>query len=205
MKTTPIVFLSFFCILLYSFAPNFNNIKSFDFCELVEIGQDVQIRLGETFELELLLACPLADIESISWDPMTYLDCEPGLCLGGTILPLADICYEVTVTSTDGTVGVDNICIFIEDCNPEFAVNNISAITPPQIDDTAEIALDMVQPQYTIIDVVDGTEVLFSIWEGWLGAGNRTIGLDFSGVPAGNYQLRVQLHPEDLFIDIQKN
>ena len=205
MKIIPIIFSSLFCILLYSFTPNPNNINSSDFCDLIEAGPDVQIELGESIEIEVFVGCPLQDLESIVWEPMTYLTCEPGLCFKPTALPLADICYEVTVTSTDGTVGVDNICVFIEDCNSEFATNNISAISPQQIDDTAEITLEMVQMQYTKIDIVDGTEVLFAIWEGWIGAGDRTIDVDFSAVPTGNYQLSVQLYPEDLLIDIQKN
>lgn len=205
MKAIPIIFSSLFCILLYSFTPIPNHSKSSDFCELVDLGSDMQIGLGESVELQLLLACPMESLESIVWEPMTYLDCEPELCVSPTILPLDDICYEVTVTSTDGTVGVADICIFIEDCSPEFAVNNINSISPQQIDDTAEITLELVQTQYTKIDLVDGSEVLHSIWEGWLSEGDRTIDLDFSAIPAGNYQLRVQLHPEDLFINIQKN
>ncbi len=174
---------------------------------LIDLGEDIMIQLGDSVRLEPVISCPEDSIESIIWTPPTFLSCNScwncSDCLNPFSLAVEDQCYTLTINWMDGSVSVDDICVTLASCDPEYDENAISGISPQQINDLADITLEIAQTQFVQIDIVDNGSVLYEIWEGWLRAGLREVSLDFSDVPANSYELRVELYPTDQFINIE--
>ncbi len=170
-------------------------------CEM-DIGEDVQLELGNSHQFNPQFSCPLTQIESFNWWPTNYLSCED--CLDPLVSPLESQCYMLTVHWDDGCITNDEICVLVRTCEPLYSENKINSISPQQISDQAEIELEIARTQFVHIEIVENDEVQFVIWEGFLKAGLRTVNLDFSAVSSGAHELRVRLYPEDQFIDILK-
>jgi hypothetical protein len=170
-------------------------------CEL-QIDEDINIQLGDSFQINPVFSCPFNEIESISWSPADFLSCTD--CVDPIVQPLADQCYTMSVTFTDGCTTTDEFCVFLRSCDSPFSENAINSINPQQINDQAEIELEIARTQFVHLEIVEDDVVQYVIWEGFLKAGLRTLTLDFSTVPTGDHQLRARLYPEDKVINIVK-
>lgn len=173
------------------------------FCDcVIDAGEDYLIALGDSIKLEVVASCQAFQIENIEWNNAESLSCSD--CLEPYARPLEDICYTISITWDDGCTSMDEICVSVKSCDPEYVENVINGVTPQPIVDQAEIELELIQTQYVHIEIVDNNTVLYPIWEGWLKSGLQTQTLDFSSVPSGNHDLRVRLFPENQTISIQK-
>ena len=170
-------------------------------CQL-DAGEDEEIQLGETVQLNAQVSCPPSEIAEIVWEPTLYLSCTD--CLDPIVQPLLGQCYTMTVNWNDGCVSTDQICVFLSACDVPFSENNINSVNPAQIGNQATIELEIARTQFVHIEIVENEEVQFSIWEGWLKAGLRNVLLDFSNIPAGSHELRIRLYPEDKIINVVK-
>lgn len=193
------VFLSF--IFIGTYWGQASKITTSAMC-IVDLGADLSIDLGDSTQLFGILSCPIDEIESFSWEPTTYLSCTD--CFDPVVNATDNQCYTLTVNWQDGTTTSDEACVFVEDCDEVFSENNIQSITPEQINDFADITLQITRKQYVRIEIVDDQTIQYPIWEGWLRAGLRTVSLDFSNIPSGMHDLRVRLYPENLTTAINK-
>lgn len=170
-------------------------------CE-VDLGEDAMVNFWDSLQLHAATNYPFNEIEEIIWSHSENLSCTD--CLDPVVTTSEDICVSLTVHFSDGCIASDEICIFIEGCHNTNYENKIHSITPTNITETAVIELEIARSQFTQIEIVQNDEVLYSIFEGWIGKGLKTLTLDFSGVPAGEYSLRVKLYPENKYVTITK-
>lgn len=196
-----IILLSWDFVTVAPVAPS--NVPSNMFCDCqLDIGESINLQLGDSFRMEPLFSCPPNQVENFTWSPVDYLSCTD--CINPYVRPLQDKCYTLSVEWTDGCISTDEICVFVTPCESVPVDNVINSISPAQIGDEATIELTVARTQYVHIEIVEDDEVQYVIWEGFLKAGLRTRTLDFSAVPSGNHQLRARFYPEDKFIDIVK-
>lgn len=197
-------------LLFFAFSYHLNLDKSIGIAKppletmtcITDLGDDMELQLGDSVQLTPAFSCPLDMIETIFWEPADFLSCTD--CLEPVTRPLENICYTMTVNWDDGCISTEEICIQLRSCEALYTENNINSISPEQIGDEAEIELEISRTQFAHIEIVENDEVQYTIWEGWLKSGLRTLTLDFSAVPTGSHQLRVRLYPEDQIIDIEK-
>jgi hypothetical protein len=194
-------------IFLFSFFStswtNFDNENAVDVC-IVQLESDVLINFWDSIQVHAVTNYPLDEIEEIIWSPVENVSCTD--CLDPFVSASEDICISVTITFDDGCIASDEICVFVQGCGEGevFLENKINSITPESISNEANIELEIAQTQFVHFEIVENDEILYTIKEGWVGKGRRTLTLDFSEVPAGNHTLRVRLYPEDKFISITK-
>lgn len=169
---------------------------------IVDLGGDVITMFWDSVQLDAVMNRPLTEVEEFTWSPTENLSCTN--CLDPFVKTYEDVCVSLTVEFTDGCIATDEVCIFIDGCNEGSYENQINSITPMNITENAEIELEIARKQFTQIDIVQNDEILYSIFEGWVGRGLNTLTLDFSSVPAGEYSLRVKLYPEDKYVTITK-
>ncbi len=169
---------------------------------VVYLGDDDIINFWEEYQIYGVTNYPSNEIEEIIWSHSENLSCTD--CLNPVVTTAEDICVSLTVHFSDGCIASDEICIFIEGCHNNNYENKIHSITPTNITETAVIELEIARSQFTQIEIVQNDEVLYSIFEGWVGKGMNSLTLDFSGVPAGEYSLRVKLYPEHKYVAITK-
>ncbi len=93
---------------------------------LVNLGPDVEIQLGESYEI-IPVVTPLSALDSILWTPGTSLSCTD--CFNPTASPTEDITYTLTVTDSNGCFGSDDILI---DIDPNRNVYIPTAFSPNQ-------------------------------------------------------------------------
>ncbi len=211
MKYFPSLLLGAMFASVFLFNFNFNEsglLRSvelpFGDCE-VNLGADITISLGDSFEIEAQLSCPISEIASTQWeDNNGTIDCPFIDCTLLTVMPLADNCYTLSITWTDGCVTSDEICFTLNSCEAEYSENSINSISPTQISAQAEIELEIARTQFVRFEIVEDDEVLYEVWEGWLDAGLRNVDLDFSAIPTGSHELRARLYPENISINIEK-
>ncbi len=68
----------------------------------VALEAQVQIDLGDSYQLNALTTLPTSEIESIVWTPSETLSCDD--CLNPIATPFQQTSYEIVVTSKDGCV-----------------------------------------------------------------------------------------------------
>ncbi len=95
----------------------------------VELETEVELRLGETHQLDANINIPLSDVASVIWSPATGLDCTD--CLD----PIASIdqttTYTVTVINNNGCIATDQILLRMNKKRNVFIPN---AFTPGNAD-----------------------------------------------------------------------
>lgn len=90
-----------------------NNLKAQDSCSFViQVGPDIEIALGDSIQLELLVNIPFSNIESVLWEPESGLDCTG--CFDPFVTAIEDICYTVSVTDVNECTVMDTICVFVQ-------------------------------------------------------------------------------------------
>lgn len=169
---------------------------------LLDLGPDITLELGEEIELTPAISCLPDAIASFSWSEATSLSCTD--CFEPIAKPFEDACYTLSIEWQDGCISEEEICVTIKSCDTEFSENEINGVSPQQINNEATIEMKIARTQYVYIEIVDGDEIEYALWEGWLKAGLQTRALDFSQVPSGNHELRARLYPENQFITIEK-
>jgi gliding motility-associated-like protein len=88
---------------------------------VVELGQDKQIRLGDSIALDVSAN---ATIKSVKWQSETIMLCDT--CLTMSVKPIATARYRVKVTSTEGCQSEDMITVFIDKVRRVFVPNSFS-------------------------------------------------------------------------------
>ncbi len=88
---------------------------------IVDLGPDVEIQLGESYEI-VPNVTPLGALDSLNWTPVTSLSCTD--CFNPTATPIDDITYTFTVTDSNGCFGSDDIFIEV-DPNRNVYIPNI--------------------------------------------------------------------------------
>jgi gliding motility-associated-like protein len=88
---------------------------------VVELGQDKQIRLGDSISLDVSAN---AIIKSVKWQSETIMPCDT--CLTLSVKPIATARYRVKVTSTEGCQSEDMITVFIEKNRRVYVPNSFS-------------------------------------------------------------------------------
>ncbi|MEL6865655.1 MAG: hypothetical protein AAFP19_14605 [Bacteroidota bacterium] len=204
MKGLKQAIASLLLLFLFStgFIPSMEHAATSDGICIIDLGEDVNITLGDSLQLSTQSSCPLDDIVSINWMPATDLSCLD--CLDPIVKPLNDQCYQVTIEFQDGTVASDEICIFVAACDPGSPITQVNSISTLEISDMAVLNLSIARTQYVSVDIIEDDEVTYAIWEGWLKPGDQAVDLNFSAVPAGNYELKVDLYPNDETLSITK-
>ncbi len=209
MKLLSILFASI--VLFSSFFPGFKNSASSAntiFNCLVDMGEDIQVQLGESVDVALQTNCPANEIVNISVSPndntISCLD-NSTPCYEYTIQALSDVCYTFTVESIDGCMATDELCIFLKSCEPLFSENEVAALNPAQVNDLSDVTLEIARTQFVRLEVVNEDEgVQTQVWEGWLKAGERTVSVDFSDIPSGTYNLVGKFYPTEKSISFEK-
>jgi gliding motility-associated-like protein len=88
---------------------------------VVELGQDKQIRLGDSISLDVSAN---ATIKSVKWQSETIMPCDT--CLTLSVKPIATARYRVKVTSTEGCQSEDMITVFIDKNRRVYVPNSFS-------------------------------------------------------------------------------
>ncbi len=171
---------------------------------IVDLGENVNLQLGDSIQIDALLSCQPTDIQSIEWESTGQGTISCTDCLDPFVLPEENSCYTITITWADGCVSTDEVCVFLQSCSAVFSENAINSVSPEQISDEATIELEITRTQFVHIEIVDDGTIEHVIWEGWLKKGLKTLSLDFSSVPAGTHDLQVRLYPETITTSIQK-
>ena len=91
---------------------------------IVDLGPDVEIQLGESYEI-IPTVTPLGALDVLEWTPATWLSCDT--CFNPIATPLDDQVYTLTVVDSDGCFGSDDIFIDIDPNRNVFIPN---AFTP---------------------------------------------------------------------------
>jgi gliding motility-associated-like protein len=88
---------------------------------IVELGQDKQIKLGDSISLDVSAN---ATIKSVKWQSETVMPCDT--CLSLSVKPIATTRYRVKVTSTEGCQSEDMVTVFIDKNRRVFVPNSFS-------------------------------------------------------------------------------
>ena len=91
----------------------------------LELGDNVEIKQGETYTIEALTNMPVFDIEDLIWTPTDSLDNDTTLTVTSSILESTT--YSLLLRDSMGCVITDNITIFV---NEERFVYIPSAFSP---------------------------------------------------------------------------
>jgi len=120
----------------------------------IDLGNDVTIRLGETYDIQPISNLP---IDSYSWLETTGLECTTD-CLNPTAAPVETTAYTLTATDENGCTATDNIIINVDKTRNVFIPN---AFSPNG---------DGYNDYFTIYAGIDVTEVVtFHIFDRWGG------------------------------------
>jgi gliding motility-associated-like protein len=99
----------------------------------VDLETAVNIKQGESAELEAIVNIPANEIGSVVWSPSAHLSCDT--CLVTMASPLVTTTYIVTVTDVYGCIGTARVLIRVADGTLIFIPN---VITPGNGDDINE-------------------------------------------------------------------
>lgn len=91
---------------------------------IVDLGPDVEIQLGESYEI-IPNVTPLGALDSLIWSPAIALDCTD--CFNPTASPLDDQVYSLTVIDDAGCFGTGDLFI---DVDPNRNVYIPNAFSP---------------------------------------------------------------------------
>ncbi len=93
---------------------------------VVDLGDDIEIQLGESAELEPFIGSILP-VDSIVWQPLTDLVCmDSAFCLDVTVAPLETQTYSLTIFDINGCSGSDDILVEIDKNRNVFIPNAFS-------------------------------------------------------------------------------
>jgi len=93
---------------------------------VVDLGDDIEIQLGESAELEPFIGSILP-VDSIVWQPLTDLVCmDSTFCLDVTVAPLETQTYSLTIFDINGCSGSDDILVEIDKNRNVFIPNAFS-------------------------------------------------------------------------------
>jgi len=88
----------------------------------VDLDGIVQLKLGESYQLQVLINFPEDDIQQIAWTPAEGLSCNN--CLTPTVTPMQSTVYRVEVTDKNGCFGTASVQ-FVLDKRPAIYVPNV--------------------------------------------------------------------------------
>jgi gliding motility-associated-like protein len=89
---------------------------------IVDLDGIVQLKLGESYQLQVLVNFPENEIQQITWTPSEGLSCDD--CLTPTVTPTQSTQYRVEVIDQNGCYGTASVQ-FILDKRPAVFVPNI--------------------------------------------------------------------------------
>ena len=78
----------------------------------VEMDDLIEIKLGESHEIEARINVPDSQIDTIIWTPTTGLSCTD--CLNPVAFPLDDILYTITIVNKNGCVNSEQVLIKVQ-------------------------------------------------------------------------------------------
>jgi len=87
------------------------------------VGEDVNINLGDSTQLQLISNSML---ESIIWTPDNSLSCND--CLEPYASPTEDECYTVSMADAAGCTFTDSVCVFVQVANNSKELTNSNRI-----------------------------------------------------------------------------
>lgn len=115
---------------------------------LTSLGEDVNIMLGQTFQLEPVFnANPI----SIQWTPTDGLSCTD--CLNPSVTPLESICYSLEATDENGCVATDTICIEVGTTSMNETKTISFEIFPTPVENILNIKGDF--DEHVKIEIID--------------------------------------------------
>lgn len=102
-------------------APETQQIINPDPVEVVLDGI-IELKLGESYQLQALVNLPESEIDLITWTPTEWLSCTD--CLTPIATPLSSITYKVEVLNENGCLGTASV-EFVVDKRPAVYIPNI--------------------------------------------------------------------------------
>ena len=91
---------------------------------LLDIIQDVEITLGETYQLDATVNIPTAFLDTIIWSPEETLSCND--CLDPVAYPLQTTTYQIMVTDENGCPAIAEIQVRVDKSRKIFIPNAFS-------------------------------------------------------------------------------
>ncbi len=79
---------------------------------LVETIPEVNLQIGEQYQVDVFTNIPMDDLQSVSWSPTEGLSCTD--CLNPTFMGLNDAVYTLTLINENGCIAEDQIIFRVE-------------------------------------------------------------------------------------------
>jgi len=123
---------------------------------IVDLGPDIDIKLGESATLIATANLPLSDLANAVWKPLdTLINCPA--CLTLLVAPFQTTTYFVQVVTHDGCVGADTLTVVVDNTKPVY-VPNIFSPNDDGINDLFSLSADPVKVR---------TVRSFSVFDRW--------------------------------------
>jgi len=101
----------------------------------IDVGQDIELGLGESADIQALLHLPSSQLDTLIWSPAGIIECYDALCLEGIVHAANSVTLSATVYDEYGCQESDNLIITVDKDRKIYFANVFS----PNGDDVNDI------------------------------------------------------------------